>query len=531
MTAPVREGDLLDGKYRIDRVLGQGGMGVVVAATHEGLGRKVAIKFLLAEAVEHPEIIERFEREARAAATVRGPHVVQVLDVGRMADDRAYMVMEYLDGEDLEQLLERVGTLSIEDTVSYLLQACEALAEAHAAGVVHRDLKPANLFLAKQPDKRSIIKVLDFGISKMSDDGKAITKTATAMGTPFYMSPEQLMNAKGVDARADIWALGVILFELLTGHRPFAGETMPEVVAKILGNVRPLLREHRTDVPDVLDAVVNKCLRNAREDRFHSVADLAEALAPIASESGRASMGRIARVLGQSIESVRPASMPTSLSPPTAINLRGVALVDSASRVASGVSGNTVALAATRPGANELQPRSGDVQRPPESMIQAPAVATGGHPMLATSQVAVELTAKPSRERGKTGLVIASLLGVALVGGGVMFVLRGADTGKSNGVNSGSVSGSVSERAKETVAVAPSLPASASVPTNSMASSDSSGAPPITVAKSAEPTARASAASALHKSGAYPTAKPTAKATAAAAPSAPTGLVPAIPIQ
>jgi eukaryotic-like serine/threonine-protein kinase len=336
VSAPVREGDLLDGKYRIDKILGQGGMGVVVAATHVGLGRKVAIKFLLAEATQHPEIIERFEREARAAATIRGRHVVAVSDVGTMQDGRTYMVMEHLEGEDLEHTLEREGSLAPDLAITYVLQACEALAEAHAAGIVHRDLKPANLFLAMQPDKRAIIKVLDFGISKMKDDGRNLTKTSAAVGTPYYMSPEQLMNSKDVDARGDIWALGVILFELISGVRPFSGDSLPEIVAQILGNKRPLLRELRPSVPEELELVVSKCLRTDREDRFADVGELASKLGPFGNAVGRASVQRITRVLGRDLaisdsEELRGVSHTGSgrrvmlSGPPTAVGIAMVA--------------------------------------------------------------------------------------------------------------------------------------------------------------------------------------------------------------
>jgi eukaryotic-like serine/threonine-protein kinase len=323
MTAPVQEGDILDGKYRIDKVLGIGGMGVVVAATHTGLDRRVAIKFLLPAALEHPEIIERFDREARAAATVKGQHVVQVIDVGRLPDGRAFMVMEYLDGNDLEQTLEAKGKLTVTETVGYILEACEALAEAHQAGIVHRDLKPANLFLAQQPDRRAIVKVLDFGISKVKDDGRALTRTATAMGTPFYMSPEQLMNSKDVDARSDIWALGVIMYELLSGTRPYSGESMPEIVAKILGNKRDILRDLNSEVPAKLEDVIVKCLQTDRENRFASVGQLAHALSGFASASAQASVGRISRVLGDaSIAPPSPAQtagVPMVSGPPTAV--------------------------------------------------------------------------------------------------------------------------------------------------------------------------------------------------------------------
>lgn len=300
MTAPmIQPGQILEGKFRIERVLGEGGMGVVVAATHLDLDQLCAIKFLLPHALEHPQIVERFLREGRAASRVTSLHVARVIDVGRMKDGTPFMIMEYLDGEDLEHALVRRGPLPIGDAVGYILEACEAMAEAHVSGIVHRDLKPANLFLAKQKNRRVIVKVLDFGISKLTDGTTTnLTKTSTAMGTPYYMSPEQLMNAKSVDARSDIWSIGIILYELLSGVRPFEADSMPEIVAKILGNQPLRLNNLRPDIPLELEAVIFKCFASKPEDRYASVAELAEALAPFAEESSQASVGIITRTLG-----------------------------------------------------------------------------------------------------------------------------------------------------------------------------------------------------------------------------------------
>jgi serine/threonine-protein kinase len=419
MTAPVQQGDVIDGKYCVDKVLGMGGMGVVVAATHTALGRKVAIKFLLPEALEHPEIVARFDREARAAATVKGRHVVHIIDVGKLSDGRSFMVMEHLDGEDLEHVLDARGALSVPEAISYLLQTCEALAEAHAANIVHRDLKPANLFLAKQPDRRSIIKVLDFGISKVQGDAGALTKTATAMGTPYYMSPEQLKNAKDVDARADIWSLGVILFELLSNVRPFTGESMPEIVAKILTNDRPLLRNVRADVPAGIEDIVNKCLRGDRAQRFLSVAELAGALATYAEAPGRESVARISRLLGApSVPpaapdpiDVPPRSRPLLSGPPTQLGgaLEPDRLVVPVMPVGQGLA----ALAATPTStlAGEVAPR---------------ATADGEPASVAFARTGVGAPAFEPRPK-RTALLAAVVLVVASLGmGGVYMVQRGA---------------------------------------------------------------------------------------------------------
>ena len=301
MAAP-EPGTTLAGKYVIERVLGVGGMGVVVAARHIDLDQRVAIKYLLPETLANPEIVERFAREARAAAKIKGEHVARVLDVGRFDDGAPFMVLEYLEGEDLSQLLERSGPLPIADAVGYVLEACEALAEAHAAGVVHRDLKPANLFLARRPDRRSIVKVLDFGISKVVDpSGHALTSTATVMGTPHYMSPEQLKASKHVDARSDIWALGVILFELLSNRKPFVGDTLAEIIGAILTNEPERLSSLRADVSLDLELAIARCLRDKAEERHASVKELAVALAPFASLAQQETVEKIARVLGASL--------------------------------------------------------------------------------------------------------------------------------------------------------------------------------------------------------------------------------------
>jgi serine/threonine protein kinase len=318
MSAPVSEGDVVLDKYRVERVLGQGGMGVVVAATHVELQQRVALKFLLPSALLHPDLVERFAREARAAAKIQSRHVVRVIDTGRMPNGAPFMVMEYLEGRDLAEALDKDGSLAIKVAVDHVLQACEAIGEAHSAGVVHRDLKPSNLFLAKQRDRRSIVKVLDFGISKVEDPMSApITQTATMVGSPHYMSPEQLTSSKDVDPRTDIWSLGVILYELLAGVRPFRGDTMPEIVARILQNEPEPLGTVREDVPAELEAVVARCLTSFARERYASVAELAAALQPFASDAAvaAASVGRIARVLGAN-------SLPPSAEPAVPVSVR-----------------------------------------------------------------------------------------------------------------------------------------------------------------------------------------------------------------
>src|SRR5688572_29854164 len=278
-------GDILAEKYRVERVLGQGGMGVVVLAEHIELRERVAIKFLLDEASDNPELAERFLREARAAVRIKSEHVVRVIDVGRLPSAAPYMVMEYLEGEDLAQLLLR-GPVLIEDAVDYLIQCCEAMQVAHRSGIVHRDLKPANLFLTQRPDGSPLIKVLDFGISKIKQADATqlrLTHTQAMMGSPLYMSPEQMRSSKDVSPPADIWSLGVTLHELIAGDVPFIGATFPEVLVQVMSADPPRLGALRPGLPEGLEAVVLRCLEKDPGARFPSVAALGVALAPYGS--------------------------------------------------------------------------------------------------------------------------------------------------------------------------------------------------------------------------------------------------------
>ena len=297
---PVQVGDLVAGKYRVERVLGRGGMGVVVAAMHEHLEQRVALKFLLPEVVSRPEIVQRFIREARASVRIHSEHVARVLDVGTLESGVPFMVMEYLQGEDLSQVLLQTGPLPVQDAVGYVLEACEAVAEAHSLGMVHRDLKPANMFLARRPSGKPAVKVLDFGISKIPSTGAdhVVPKTATVMGSPGYMSPEQMMSSDKVDVRSDIWSLGVVLYELLGQRLPFPGNTMPELIAAILQKAPEPLSIVRDDIPVGLIAVLDRCLQKDPGARYANVAELARALGPFGPPRAEQSVERVETVLG-----------------------------------------------------------------------------------------------------------------------------------------------------------------------------------------------------------------------------------------
>ena len=311
----VREGDLLAGKYRVERVLGTGGMGIVVAARHLRLDERVAIKFLRPEALSNKEAVARFEREARAAAKIKSEHVARVTDVGTLENGCPYMVMEYLEGEDLADRMQKRGPLTSEQAVEFILQTCEAMAEAHTLGIVHRDLKPANLFCIQQPDGVRSIKVIDFGISKFAGSGVDITHANAVMGSPLYMSPEQMVSAHKVDARTDIWAMGVTLYELIAGRGAFRGETYPEVCMSVASQPAPTLSATVPDAPVGLDAVIARCLQKDRKKRYANVAELAVALQPFAPRRARVSVDRIARVIEGGGRADSPRAMPPSSNP------------------------------------------------------------------------------------------------------------------------------------------------------------------------------------------------------------------------
>ena len=278
--ALVKPGDLVAGKYRLAHRIGTGGMGAVFLATHVDLDEKVAIKFLLPSAAKEEATVKRFLREARAVVKLKDEHVVRVFDIGKLDCGLPYIVMEHLEGRDLGQLSVERGTLPVSEAVDLVLQATRGVAEAHAAKIVHRDLKPANLFVTKRRDGSACVKVLDFGISKSTAqvDPSALTQTAAILGSPAFMAPEQWLAAKDIDARADIWALGSILFQLLAGRTPFDGDTVAQLCTAVLHKAPASLRELRPDVPEGLAAVILRTLEKEREARHADVAAFARAL-------------------------------------------------------------------------------------------------------------------------------------------------------------------------------------------------------------------------------------------------------------
>lgn len=300
---PLTTGAVVADKYRIESLVGEGGMGYVFAAQHLQLGHRVALKVLHSSQIADRDVTERFLREGRALARLHGEHIARVSDVGTLATGEPYLVMEFLEGRDLAHELSARGPLPLDEVVDFLVQACEALAEAHVRGIVHRDLKPANLFLTHKLDGDVNVKVLDFGISKIApgEDAGAemneITVTSTLVGTPKYMSPEQIQDSRSVDARTDIWGLGTIFYELLTQKRAFAAPSLALVCVKVLHEEVPPPSTLRPDLPPGVDDVIARCLKKRPDERFADVGELVLALVPFGGPSVRASATRVARIL------------------------------------------------------------------------------------------------------------------------------------------------------------------------------------------------------------------------------------------
>jgi serine/threonine-protein kinase len=319
----VPPGTILLDKYRVEHQLGLGGMGVVLAATHLQLQERVAIKLLLPSVRDNADVVRRFLREGQAAARLKGEHSARIIDVGSLSDGAPYLVMEYLDGLDLAALIAGRHHLGTSEAVDHILQACEGLAEAHAQGLIHRDVKPANFFLTRRPDGSPLLKILDFGISKSAVTVEpALTQAQTTMGTPSYMSPEQMRSARDVDARADIWGLGATLYECLSGRTPFVAESFSALCFKVATEAPDRLP---TPVPPGIASVVYRCLEKDPALRFATVAELALHLAPFATNATAAAVTveRTQRLCNGLRPSVTPQPAPAHGAPTTIGNSAG----------------------------------------------------------------------------------------------------------------------------------------------------------------------------------------------------------------
>jgi serine/threonine-protein kinase len=451
---PVRPGDILAGKYRVERVLGMGAMGVVVAATHLDLQELRAIKFMMPSELGDAEGAERFLREARAAARLKSQHVTKIHDVGRLepgspAPGCPYIIMEHLAGCDLKRLLRMHGPRPVSEAATYVLQACEALAEAHALGIVHRDLKPANLFLTSGPNGGPCVKVLDFGIAKVTGgtgaDGAPamdVTSTSALMGSPLYMSPEQMRSTRDVDGRADLWSLGIILYELCTGRVPFAGTTITQVCAAVIGDRPAAPSALRADLPPAFEAVILRCLEKDVAFRFATALELAAALRPFTL-----------------------AAAPPAVTPPPAAS-------PAAALPAPGLPPDQAATQMWTRGA-------------PEGADEAPTVArSSGALNTARGTAWGQTTGSTARPASRRGLLVGAVVTVGLVGAlaTALVVTRGSAAGDAAPATTGPAPAS------------PSAAASAGLP------------PPLVATATAAPEAPSAAPSATASTKA--TAKP-----------------------
>ena len=340
-------GEILLGKYRVEEIIGIGGMGQVVKASHLYLQQPVAIKILLPEMVEHQSTIARFLREAQATVKLRSEHIARVMDVGTMPSGAPFMVMEFLEGYDLNQILRHHGPQMPQAVVDMILQACEGIAEAHAMGIVHRDIKPSNFFITRRPDGSNLLKILDFGISKTPTEISELTGTQTVIGTPTYMAPEQMVSARSTDPRSDIWSIGVVMYQLLAGRPPFEAETYAQLVLQV-GTAPPAALH--VPLPPGLQDIVFRCLEKDPGKRMQNVGELARMLAPYASDpvSAQQSAERSTRILTapprgslQGIAMAGSAPGGLSMTPPTLTpkswNKDGGSLTNSAGQIGTKV--------------------------------------------------------------------------------------------------------------------------------------------------------------------------------------------------
>ncbi len=523
--APVAAGDILAGKYRVDRLLGVGGMGIVVAATHEELDQKVAIKFLQPEMSTNADLVRRFLREGRSAGKLKSEHIAKVLDVARLEDGSPYMVLEYLEGRDLGAVLDELGALPTAVAVQYILQAIEAIAEAHAAKIVHRDLKPQNLFLTHRVNGSALVKVLDFGISKAleeSGEQMALTRSQSLLGSPLYMSPEQIRSSRTVDERTDIWSLGVLLHELLTGRHPFESDSIPGLVFQVTMENPTPVRAHREEVDAGLEAIIARCLAKNVDERYANVAELAKDLEPYGGDSAKGMAASIAAVL-RAPTRASFASLPD-----------GVAVHDPLAPTLDAKSDPDIARALDE---STSQARASAARRGAGASPAVGAVSSAGDSgvNLATSgEAPAAATTSTARPAWQYMAVAAGLVGLG-VAGALAATSRPGSLAVAPGPSGPPAS--LTQGAPATVAAggwsgpapAPAASASQAAPATSVTARVSATAKPRGKPGAPTPMANASAAPAAQPPAPQPQAPappPVAKATAKPTPSGPPGFVP-----
>lgn len=525
MTSPsnkddtLKQGAILRGKYRIKRVLGEGGMGRVVRATHLKLDQDVAIKMLKPESMKNERVVARFAREARAAARLKSEHVVRILDVDEQESVEAggssapFIVMEYLDGTDLDRLVRKRGPVSSTRAAELALEACEGLAEAHALGIVHRDVKPANLFLATSQRGVERVKLLDFGISKPPESGEdpTITEADRLLGSPSFMSPEQLKAARDVDARTDVWSLGVVLYFLVSGRLPFEGDSATSVAARIAADPpRPL--DDVKDLPRELVTVVMRCLEKDPAARYGSVAALARALAPFAPGGGAAA-SRVSSALRV------PAAAPSSGG--ASVPVLSSARVTTADRASGGGSGSnqrvTASLSDLVAEAAEERPTDppSEDERLSQSVDAGSVSSTADRPPSGSEDR--ERTTAATRQTPRTSSTLLALLAIAAIAAAAVTWL--VKSGSTAGPDRNPFDANPSRAAGSGAASPPSSAVTLPTPPSATTSRPTNVA--VLTAPSASPLARPVAVPTVAvQAPTAPSARPSVSAASTAAPSA-----------
>jgi serine/threonine-protein kinase len=456
-TAYPQAGEVIDGKYQIEKMLGEGGMGAVAKAIHLLRRAPVALKFMSPHFVAFPGAVDRFLNEGVAASQIVSDHVVQVYDLGKLPSGAPYMVMEYLEGKDLAELLQQEGRpgLPVDRAIHFVLQILRGLQNAHSAGIVHRDLKPSNAFIVTKDGERDFVKLLDFGISKVQQPGGgSLTQTGSALGTPLYMSPEQARSPKDVDARSDIYSVAVMLYELLTGRTPFFSESgeFTEILFKLFTADPPNIKEYRPDLPDGLAEAVHHAMARDRDQRTPSALALAEALAPYAGPQSDAVLQRIRSHVARRSQMPSNDALPSSavaferLGTGTAQQYGSQGRVQAASQAAYDSQGKVPASAQAAPVNLAPPPQSAippnpDTRARPEEAGAATQFDRDSHydplrvaipkpppvPGLATDMAAsreAQAPAQQPKSRAPVFIGIAAAVALALAGTGVALNLK-----------------------------------------------------------------------------------------------------------